>query len=142
MASTARTVRVEDELWEAAASQAEAEGITISEVLRAALQRYTGRNLSGLHQKPTETGLLGDTLIIDQSMETADPEKHRLHIVGCNLALRGMSLVVTPNYGSTLTVAEAVARPELNSIDGRSHTGATIVQGCALWPNPPLTTRP
>lgn len=98
--------------------------------------------MSGLHMKPTEASLLDGALVIDQSMEQADPEKHRLHIIGCNLALRGADLVVTPTENPRMTVADAVARPEMNSLDGRMATGATIIQGCAMWPNPPSLNRP
>jgi len=38
-----RSVRVEDELWEAAKAKANAEGRTASDVVRAALRRYVAR---------------------------------------------------------------------------------------------------
>ena len=38
-----RTVRVPDEVWEAAKAKAEAEGRTVSEVILAALRRYIAR---------------------------------------------------------------------------------------------------
>lgn len=39
-----RMVRVEDELWNAARAAAEANGTTVSAVIRAALERYVKRN--------------------------------------------------------------------------------------------------
>jgi antitoxin component of RelBE/YafQ-DinJ toxin-antitoxin module len=38
-----RTIRIEDKLWNLAVAKAAAEGITISEVIRAALRRYLRR---------------------------------------------------------------------------------------------------
>lgn len=38
-----RNLRVEDALWEAARAKAEAEGTTLSAVIRAALARYVAR---------------------------------------------------------------------------------------------------
>lgn len=35
-----RTVRIEDELWAAAKAKADAEGVNLSEVIRAALRAY------------------------------------------------------------------------------------------------------
>lgn len=35
-----RTIRVADEIWEAAQERAKAEGRTVSDVIRAALKRY------------------------------------------------------------------------------------------------------
>lgn len=40
----ARTVRVPDELWNAGRAVAEANGETIADVLRRALERYVRRN--------------------------------------------------------------------------------------------------
>ena len=39
----ARAVRVEDELWDAAKDKADERGETLSEVIRAALERYVKR---------------------------------------------------------------------------------------------------
>lgn len=38
-----RTVRIDDNLWEAAGAKAEAEGTTVSVVIRDALKRYVKR---------------------------------------------------------------------------------------------------
>jgi predicted DNA binding CopG/RHH family protein len=38
--TTHRTVRIEDELWEAAKARADADGVNLSEVIRAALRAY------------------------------------------------------------------------------------------------------
>ena len=35
-----RTVRIPDELWEAARAKAEAEGVTLTEIIRRALERF------------------------------------------------------------------------------------------------------
>lgn len=35
-----RTVRISDELWEAAIAKAEAEGVTVTDVIRRALERF------------------------------------------------------------------------------------------------------
>lgn len=39
-----RTIRIDDALWTAAQAAAEAEGKTLSEVIRAALTRYVKRS--------------------------------------------------------------------------------------------------
>lgn len=39
-----RTIRVDDELWAAAMAAAEAQGKTVSEVIREALTRYVKRS--------------------------------------------------------------------------------------------------
>lgn len=39
-----RTIRVEDELWEAAVALAKERGESVSEILRAALKRYVKKN--------------------------------------------------------------------------------------------------
>ena len=39
-----RTVRVDDELWNAAKEKAEAEGVSLSEVIRQALQAFVDRD--------------------------------------------------------------------------------------------------
>ena len=41
--TTLRNVRIPDELWEAAKAKAEAEGRTVSEVLRTYLERWVAR---------------------------------------------------------------------------------------------------
>jgi antitoxin component of RelBE/YafQ-DinJ toxin-antitoxin module len=38
--TTRRSVRISDELWEAATSKAEAMGLSVSDILRAALERF------------------------------------------------------------------------------------------------------
>ena len=38
--TTHRTVRIEDGLWEAAKTKADADGVNLSEVIRAALRQY------------------------------------------------------------------------------------------------------
>jgi antitoxin component of RelBE/YafQ-DinJ toxin-antitoxin module len=35
-----RTVRIDDQLWCAAAQKADSEGVTVSDILREALERY------------------------------------------------------------------------------------------------------
>ena len=39
-----RTIRVEDELWDAAVAVAKERGESVSEILRAALKRYVKKN--------------------------------------------------------------------------------------------------
>lgn len=46
MPTPLRAVRVPDDLWEAARAQAHAEGTTVTAVILAALQEYTGSRMS------------------------------------------------------------------------------------------------
>lgn len=39
-----RTIRIDDELWDAAQEAAEAAGVTVSDVIRDALARYVKRS--------------------------------------------------------------------------------------------------
>lgn len=47
--TTARAVRVADDLWQAAQAKAESNGETVSDVIRRALIDYTGLDATGLH---------------------------------------------------------------------------------------------
>lgn len=91
----ARTIRVDDELWAAANQLAEMRGESVTSVIRHALNRYTG-NFAGLHYGGAAVNVFGGAIVLSNEWDDADPEQHRFHMAGCDVALDGIDLLIKP----------------------------------------------
>lgn len=79
---TARTIRVDDDLWDAAAKKASLEKRSVSDVLRGALAHYTK----------------GSMLTFPDDWGSVDPADSVFHVVNCQISYdqTGFGLIVRP----------------------------------------------
>lgn len=91
----ARTIRVEDELWEEATREAQTLGVSVSDLIRQALSRVTASEYLIRQMTGSETVIMGGQIVLS-GWDKADPEVHRFHMLNCDVELKGLDLWVTP----------------------------------------------